>query len=82
WFADFSQPDYGIIATDSQLRKLGRTTTINRGVPTLQSAHKLREKGKVLTAEQAQLLKLISERMVTFTVLDCQIEGPRLAQDE
>ncbi|KAE9392838.1 mRNA turnover protein 4-like protein [Gymnopus androsaceus JB14] len=101
WFADFSQPDYAragnvasrtnhsLINEDPQLRKLGLTTTMNRGVPTLQSAHKLCEKGKVLTAEQAQLLKLIGERMVTFKVgliarWDAatgdvtQIEGPRL----
>lgn len=53
---------------EPQLRKLGLTTSMNRGVPTLQSAHKLCEKGKPLTGEQAQLLKLIGERMVTFRV--------------
>jgi len=53
---------------DPQLRKLGLTTTMNRGVPTLTAPHKLCEKGKALSAEQAQLLKLIGERMVTFKV--------------
>lgn len=53
---------------DPQLRKLGLTTTMNRGVPTLTSPHKICEKGKVLTAEQAQLLKLIGEKMVQFRV--------------
>ncbi|KIK57263.1 hypothetical protein GYMLUDRAFT_247220 [Collybiopsis luxurians FD-317 M1] len=78
---------------DPQLRKLGLTTTMNRGVPTLTVPHKLCEKGKVLTAEQAQLLKLIGERMVTFKVgliarWDAangevtQMEGPRLSQEE
>ncbi|KAE9383181.1 hypothetical protein BT96DRAFT_1009554 [Gymnopus androsaceus JB14] len=93
WFADFSQPAYGNIASrtvilpvgpvmrhhsdppetfpqDSQLRKLGLTTTMNRGVPTLQSAHKLCKKGKVLTAD------------CSTTGDVTQIEGPRLAQDE
>ncbi|KAL0952211.1 hypothetical protein HGRIS_001509 [Hohenbuehelia grisea] len=41
---------------------------MNKGVPTLQVPHTLSERGKALTAEQAQLLKLIGERMVTFRV--------------
>jgi len=41
---------------------------MNRGVPTLGSPHKLCEKGKPLTSEQAQLLKLIGEKMVVFRV--------------
>jgi mRNA turnover protein 4 len=53
---------------EPQLRKLGLTTTMNRGVPTLNSAHKLCEMGKPLTSEQAQLLKLIGEKMVVFRV--------------
>ncbi|KAF5372284.1 hypothetical protein D9757_009636 [Collybiopsis confluens] len=76
---------------DPQLRKLGLTTTMNRGVPTLTVSHKLCEKGKVLTAEQAQLLKLIGERMVTFKVgliarwdaatgQVTQVDGRRLSQ--
>jgi mRNA turnover protein 4 len=53
---------------EPQLRKLGLTTALNRGVPTLGSPHKLCEKGKPLTSEQAQLLKLIGEKMVVFRV--------------
>ncbi|KAF8919501.1 ribosomal protein L10-domain-containing protein [Mucidula mucida] len=53
---------------DPQLRKLGLTTTMNRGVPTLTTAHKLCEKGKTLSSEQAQLLKLTGEKMVVFRV--------------
>lgn len=53
---------------EPQLRKLGLTTTMNRGVPTLSTAHKVCEKGKPLTSEQAQLLKLIGEKMVVFRV--------------
>ncbi|KAJ4482022.1 ribosomal protein L10-domain-containing protein [Lentinula aciculospora] len=78
---------------DPQLRRLGLTTTMKRGVPTLQSPHKLCQKGKVLTTEQAQLLKLIGEKMVTFRVgliarWDAatgevtQTEELRLSQDE
>jgi len=53
---------------EPQLRKLGLSTSMTRGVPTLSSPHQLCEKGKTLTAEQAQLLKLIGERMVVFRV--------------
>jgi len=41
---------------------------MNKGVPTLTSAHKLCDKGKALTSEQAQLLKLIGEKMIVFRV--------------
>ncbi|KJA23992.1 hypothetical protein HYPSUDRAFT_39112 [Hypholoma sublateritium FD-334 SS-4] len=78
---------------DPQLRKLGLTTTMNRGVPTLTSSHKLCEKGKILTSEQAQLLKLIGLKMVTFRVgllarwdsttgEVVQIEGTAIPADE
>jgi len=53
---------------DPQLRKLGLVTFLNKGVPTLNAPHKLCEKGKMLTSEQAQLLKLTGERTVTFRV--------------
>lgn len=53
---------------EPQLRKLGLTTVMRKGIPTLENPHKLCEKGKVLTAEQAQLLKLIGEKMVEFRV--------------
>ncbi|KAG7088323.1 hypothetical protein E1B28_012332 [Marasmius oreades] len=53
---------------EPQLRKLGLSTKMNRGVPTLEIPHNLCEKGKPLTAEQAQLLKLIGEKMVVFRV--------------
>ena len=39
-----------------------------RGVPTLTAPHELCKKGKVLTTEQAQLLKLTGVKMVTFRV--------------
>ncbi|KAJ7288219.1 ribosomal protein L10-domain-containing protein [Mycena rebaudengoi] len=53
---------------EPQLRKLGLSTSMNKGVPTLHSPHTLCTKGKALSAEQTQLLKLIGERMVVFRV--------------
>ncbi|OCH90914.1 mRNA turnover protein 4-like protein [Obba rivulosa] len=53
---------------DPQLRKLGLRTTMKRGVPTLETPHTICEKGKTLTPEQAQLLKLIGVKMVMFKV--------------
>lgn len=53
---------------DAQLRKLGLSTTLQKGVPTLSVPHVLCKKGKPLKSEQAQLLKLIGERMVEFRV--------------
>lgn len=54
---------------DPQLRKLGLTTTMKKGVPTLETLHTICEKGKPLTSEQAQLLKLIGEKMVVFRIM-------------
>ncbi|KAL4075237.1 ribosomal protein L10-domain-containing protein [Scleroderma yunnanense] len=51
-----------------QLRKLGLTTTLKKGVPMLETPHTICEKGKALTSEQAQLLKLIGEKMVVFRI--------------
>lgn len=53
---------------DPQLRKLGLSTSLNKGVPTLQTSHKVCEKGKKLSSEQTQLLKLIGEKLVVFRV--------------
>jgi len=53
---------------EPQLRKLGLPTHMDRGVPTLSAPHRVCEKGKTLTVEQTQLLKLIGERMVKFRV--------------
>ncbi|EIW81014.1 hypothetical protein CONPUDRAFT_123878 [Coniophora puteana RWD-64-598 SS2] len=54
---------------EPQLRKLGLGTVMKRGVPTLDAPHRVCAEGKPLTAEQAQLLKLIGERMVEFRVV-------------
>ena len=53
---------------EPQLRKLGLSTSMVKGVPTLTVAHELCEKGKALTSEQAQLLKLSGIKLVTFRV--------------
>jgi len=53
---------------EPQLRKLGLTTSLTKGVPTLTAPHQLCQKGKTLTSEQAQILKLTGLKMVTFRV--------------
>jgi len=53
---------------EPQLRKLGLRTSLIRGVPTLDTPHTVCEKGKTLTPEQAQLLKLVGIKMVMFRV--------------
>jgi len=54
---------------DPQLRKLGLTTVLNRGVPSLATEHVVCKKNEKLTKEQAQLLKLIGVQMAVFKVL-------------
>jgi len=53
---------------EPQLRKLGLSTTLVRGVPSLSTSHVVCRQGDVLTAEQAQLLKLVGEMTATFKV--------------
>ncbi|KAI0953574.1 hypothetical protein AcW1_007753 [Taiwanofungus camphoratus] len=53
---------------EPQLRKLGLRTRMQRGVPTLDTPHTVCEQGRVLTPEQAQLLKLVGVKMVKFRV--------------
>ena len=53
---------------EPQLRKLGLSTYMNKGLPSLHSPHQVCQEGKPLTSEQAQLLKLIGEKMVEFKV--------------
>lgn len=78
---------------EPQLRKLGLHTKMVRGVPTIDVPHTVCEKGKVLTPEQTQLLKLIGVKMVEFRVAlrsrwssvngeVVQIEGKELPEDE
>jgi len=78
---------------EPQLRKLGLRTSMVRGVPTLATPHTVCEKGKALTPEQAQLLKLIGVRMVHFKVglrarweassgEVIEVQGQEIANDE
>jgi len=53
---------------DPQLRKLGLSTKLVRGVPSLDVAHVVCKEGDTLTAEQAQILKLLGEKLATFKV--------------
>ncbi|KAH9841814.1 mRNA turnover protein 4-like protein [Rhodofomes roseus] len=53
---------------EQQLRKLGLRTRMVRGLPTLDAPHTVCEKGRALTPEQAQLLKLVGVKMVKFRV--------------
>jgi mRNA turnover protein 4 len=53
---------------EPQLRKLGLTTSLTKGVPMLTAPHLLCQEGKKLTSEQAQLLKLTGLKLVTFRV--------------
>lgn len=53
---------------EPQLRKLGLSTTLVRGVPSLTAPHVVCRQGDILTAEQAQLLKLVGDMMATFKV--------------
>ena len=53
---------------EPQLRKLGLSTYMNKGVPSLHNSHQVCQEGKPLTSEQTQLLKLIGEKMVEFKV--------------
>lgn len=54
---------------EPQLRKLGLHTSMKRGVPTLEVSQTVCEKGKKLTSEQAQLLKLIGHKSVEFRIV-------------
>jgi mRNA turnover protein 4 len=54
---------------EPQLRKLGLHTTLKRGVPTLDNPQTVCEKGKKLSSEQSQLLKLLGEKLVEFQVV-------------
>ncbi len=78
---------------EPQLRRLGLRTRMDRGVPTIDVPHTVCQKGKTLTPEQTQLLKLVGIKMVTFRVglrarWDAatgeveQIEGQEIAEEE
>lgn len=51
---------------EPQLRKLGLHTSMVRGVPTLDREHVVCKEGETLSAEQAQILKLVGIKMGEF----------------
>jgi mRNA turnover protein 4 len=51
---------------DSYLRKLGMPVVLKKGVITLESPHTVCSAGATLSAEQAQLLKLLDVKMAQF----------------
>ncbi|RPD62731.1 mRNA turnover protein 4-like protein [Lentinus tigrinus ALCF2SS1-7] len=78
---------------EPQLRRLGLRTRMERGVPTLDVPHTVCQKGKTLSPEQTQLLKLVGIKMVKFRVglrarWDAatgeveQIEGQEIVEEE
>ncbi|KAL4249068.1 Ribosome assembly factor mrt4 [Abortiporus biennis] len=78
---------------EPQLRKLGLSTKMVRGVPTLEVPHTVCTKGKKLTPEQTQLLKLVGVKMVEFKVglrmyweaasgEVVEVEGHQLSEEE
>lgn len=56
-------------SSEPELRKLGLNTKLVRGVPTLDSSQTICKEGVALTAEQAQLIKLIGVKCVEFRVV-------------
>lgn len=53
---------------EPQLRKLGLTTRLDKGVITLMGRQTVCKKGGTLTAEQAQILKLLGLKLSVFRV--------------
>ncbi|EJU03337.1 hypothetical protein DACRYDRAFT_78248 [Dacryopinax primogenitus] len=53
---------------EPQLRKLGLSTKLVRGIPSVETPHVVCTVGKKLSSEQAQLLKLLGVQMAEFRV--------------
>lgn len=56
-------------AIEPHLRSLGLPTKLQKGIIHLYKEHQVCEEGKVLTPEQARILKLVAKPMATFTLL-------------
>lgn len=54
---------------EPQLRQLGLSTSLQKGIVTLTKEHTVCKKGKALTPEQARILKLIDKKMAEFRVV-------------
>lgn len=55
-------------AIEPHLRSLGMPTKLEKGIVTLYKEYTVCTEGKVLTPEQARILKLIAKPMATFTL--------------
>lgn len=55
-------------AIEPHLRSLGLPTKLEKGIVTLYKEHSVCQEGKVLSPEQARILKLIARPMATFTL--------------
>ena len=64
-------------AIEPHLRSLGMPTKLDKGIVTLYKDFTVCEKGKVLTPEQARILKLLGKPMATFKIVVncCYIKG-------
>ncbi|XP_053672569.1 mRNA turnover protein 4 homolog isoform X2 [Anopheles nili] len=56
-------------AIEPHLRSLGMPTKLDRGIVTLYKEYTVCEKGKLLTPEQARILKLLNKPMAKFKVI-------------
>lgn len=57
---------------EPQLRKLGLSSRLVKGVPTLSAPHQVATKGKKLKADEAHLLKLFNVPMATVSFWVCR----------
>lgn len=55
-------------AIEPHLRSLGLPTKLEKGIVTLYKEHTVCQEGKVLTPEQARILKLLAKPLATFTL--------------
>ncbi|ODN84631.1 hypothetical protein L202_00538 [Cryptococcus amylolentus CBS 6039] len=67
-FADPPSGDPFPHSMEPQLRALGLTTTLIRGVPSLNNPHVLCTKGEKLTSEKCRILKLLAIQMADFRI--------------
>jgi hypothetical protein len=66
---------------EPQLRKLGLTSSLVRGVPTLSAPHTICKAGETLDPNQAHLLKLFNKPMATVGRLPCETVSVISAKD-
>ncbi|WWC89997.1 uncharacterized protein L201_004927 [Kwoniella dendrophila CBS 6074] len=75
---------------EPQLRALGLSTTLVRGVPSLNNAHLLCKNGEKLSSEKCRILKLLAVQMAEFKIILGSrwskeggfIQGKELNEDE